>query len=221
MKTLIITGGRFHKSFATSFLAKNKYDYVIAVDGGLGYCSELGVIPDMVVGDFDTYGTNSLKEYENGGVLVRRFIPEKDDTDTEIAMLEAAKRGNEIDVLCAYGGRMDHMLANIHNLYFALEKGIKARLVDVDNIIFLADESFTVTAQEMPYKYISFVPFAGAVTGIKLRGFKYPLDGYTLKPGYSRCISNELIGDKAAVEFDSGIMIVINSSDASSDIESE
>lgn len=221
MKTLIITGGRFHKSFATSFLAKNKYDYVIAVDGGLVYCSELGIIPDMVVGDFDTYGTNGLKEYENGGVLVRRFIPEKDDTDTEIAMLEAAKRGNEIDVLCAYGGRMDHMLANIHNLYFALEKGIKARLVDEDNIIFLADESFTVTAGEMPYKYISFVPFAGDVTGIKLRGFKYPLDGYTLKPGYSRCISNELIGDKATVEFDSGIMIVINSSDASSDIESE
>ena len=221
MKTLIITGGRFHKSFATSFLVKNTYDYVIAVDGGLEYCKELGIIPDMIVGDFDTYGTDRLKEYEGRGVVIRRFVPEKDDTDTEIAMIEAAKRGNEIDVLCAYGGRMDHMLANIHNLYFALEKGIRARLVDEDNIIFLADEPFTLTTEEFPYKYVSFVPFAGEVTEIKLKGFKYSLDGYTLKPGFSRCISNEMLENEATVEFDDGILIAINSADHSSDVESE
>lgn len=108
---------------------------------------------------------------------------------------------------------MDHMLANIHNLYLAMERGIRARLVDEDNIIFLADEPFSVNKRDFPYKFVSFVPFAGEVTGIKLKGFKYPLNGYTLKPGYSRCISNEMTGDKAEVEFNNGILIVINSDD--------
>ncbi len=213
MKTLIVTGGILHKEFAASFLEKNRYDYVIAVDAGVGYCKELGIVPHMIVGDFDTYGTDRLREYEDNDVIIRRFASEKDDTDTEIAMLEAAKRGGETDVLCAFGGRMDHMLANIHNLYLAMERGIRARLVDEDNIIFLADEPFSVTKRDFPYKFVSFVPFAGEVTGIKLKGFKYPLNGYTLKPGYSRCISNEMTGDKAEVEFNNGILIVINSDD--------
>ena len=49
---------------------------------------------------------------------------------------------------------------------------------------------------------------------MKLKGFKYPLDGYTLKPGYSRCISNELTDDTAYVSMDSGILIAINSADS-------
>lgn len=214
MKTLIITGGSFDKAFAASFYGKDKYDYVIAVDGGLEYCRESGIEPDMIVGDFDTYGTDGLEEYIKRGVKVRRFIPEKDDTDTEIAIHEAVERGSDIDILGAFGGRLDHTLANIHNLYFALESGIRARLVSADNIVFLENKPFELTREYFPLEYVSFVPFAGAVTGIKLKGFKYPLDGYTLKPGYSRCISNEFTDDTAYVSMESGILIAVNSADS-------
>ena len=213
MNTLIISGGRFDKEFAASWLKTNVYDYVIAVDYGLRYAKELGITPNLIVGDFDSNGESLIEEYTELGCEVRRCIPDKDDTDTEIAVREAVLHGDSIDIICATGGRIDHMLANIHVLMLALESGVEARLLDKGNEIFLKNHSFTLTRAKYPRKYISFVPFDGIVKGIKLKGFKYPLDGYDLKPGISRCISNEFAEDETRVEFESGCLIVINSSD--------
>ncbi len=213
MRTLIISGGRFDEKFAVSFLKENEYDYIIAVDGGMEYAERLGLIPNLLVGDFDTYATDGIKEYEQKGVIVRSYNPEKDDTDTELAVKEAVLIGNDTDVLCATGGRIDHLLANIHNMKIALDEGVNIRLVDEGNIIYLRDSNFVIKKEDCCGRYISFVPFSGEVTGMKLRGFKYPLDGYTLKPGASRCISNELTDCCGVVEFDSGCLIVINSKD--------
>ncbi len=217
MSTLIITGGRFDEEFAVSFLQKHSYNYVIAVDYGEVYARKLGLIPDMLVGDFDTRGEAELDNYIQYGTIIRKFIPEKDDTDTEIAVREACKRGEPVDILCGTGGRIDHLLANIHNLKIAMEKDIEARIIDRGNIVFLKDAGFSIDKSSCPGRYISFVPFDGEVTGIKLKGFKYPLNGYTLKPGISRCISNELSAQQGTVEFDSGCMIVVNSSDVESE----
>ncbi len=53
-RCLILTGGKLSLAFAGSFLKKSKYEKVIAVDGGLEAAKELGIIPDVIVGDFDT-----------------------------------------------------------------------------------------------------------------------------------------------------------------------
>lgn len=213
MRTLIITGGRFDEEFAVSFLKENKYDYIIAVDYGLTYAEKLGLFPDMIVGDFDTKGIECLKDYEKRGCIVQKFNPEKDDTDTEIAVREAVKRNCDMDILFGTGGRIDHLLANIHNMLIALYAGLNARLIDKGNIVYLKNKSFIIHSHELIGKYISFIPFSGDVKGIVLKGFKYPLNGYTLHPGASRCVSNELIEDEGSVEFNDGCMIVINSRD--------
>ena len=213
MKTLIVTGGKFNKEFAVSFLEKNKYDYVIAVDSGLFYCESIGLIPNVIVGDFDSYEEVNWSFYEEKGVKIRRYQPEKDDTDTEIAIKLATEMKSDMDILGGMGGRIDHLLANIHNLLIAEEAGLTARLIDEGNIVYLKNSSFEIMEDECVGKYISFVPFAGVVKGLKLKGFKYPLDGYDLKPGASRCISNELVDAKGIVEFDEGCLIVVNSRD--------
>lgn len=215
MRTLIISGGRFDEEFAVSFLEENKYDYIIAVDGGVDYAERMGVIPNLIVGDFDTFTTDGLSEYERRGVIIRRFNPEKDDTDTEIAVREAVMLGNDTDIIGATGGRIDHLLANIHNMKIALDAGVNMRLVDEGNIIYLKDRDFTIATKDCRGKYISFVPFSGEVTGMYLEGFKYPLNDYTLKPGASRCVSNELAADYGVVKIGAGCLIVINSRDVS------
>lgn len=220
MRTLIIAGGSFDMEFAAAFLSENKYGYVIAVDGGLGYAVRLGIRPDMIIGDMDTHGTDGIEEYRQAGSKVIVLNPVKDDTDTESAIREAVALGKDMDILGATGGRIDHLLANIHNLKIALDAGLDARIIDRGNIIFLRDKSFTVSREDCPGRYISFVPFAGEVTGIQLKGFKYPLDGYTLKPGASRCVSNELTDGEGTVSFDDGegrCLIVVNSSDVKSE----
>ena len=216
MKTLIITGGRFNKEFAACFLEKNRYDYIIAVDKGLQYAKELGVLPNLVVGDFDSCSID-LSVYEAKGVMVRKFKPEKDDTDTEIAVREAVGLNIDVDIICGTGGRLDHFFATVHNLYIAAQNGLEARLVDEKNIVYVATHSFSLERDKCFGKYISFIPFDGVVKNIKLKGFKYTLDGYDLSPGSSRCVSNEIVDAHATVYFDSGNLIVVESLDVESE----
>ncbi len=213
MNTLILAGGSFDSQFAAEYVERHRYDCVIAVDGGLSYAKELGIKVDYIVGDFDTLTDIDTEYWENNGATIRRFEPMKDDTDSEIAIKMAVGMNSDIDILGATGRRLDHFLGNIHNLAIAAEKGLTARIIDPQNIIFLAMSDFTMNRADYPGKYVSFVPFAGEVTGLKLKGFKYPLSGYTLKPGVSRCISNEFAADSASVSFLGGSLIVINSSD--------
>ena len=43
-----------------------------------------------------------------------RLRPEKDDTDTQGCLREVFRRGcTEATLVCATGGRIDHMLANL------------------------------------------------------------------------------------------------------------
>lgn len=68
-RCLIMTGGKLDLAFARSFLEKETFDKVIAVDGGLKAVKELGLVPDYIVGDFDSVSGRSGK---NSPVPVHR-----------------------------------------------------------------------------------------------------------------------------------------------------
>ena len=79
---------------------------VIAADGGLAHLKAQGAAPDLTVGDFD-----SLGYVPDGNVI--RHPPEKDDTDTMLALRLGLERGYDTFVLYGcLGGRMDHAYAN-------------------------------------------------------------------------------------------------------------
>ena len=67
---LIVTGGRLDLAFARSFLEKEKFYKVIAVDGGLESVKALGITPDYVVGDFDTVDKEVLEEFRKVPYIV-------------------------------------------------------------------------------------------------------------------------------------------------------
>ena len=60
-RCLIMTGGKLDLAFARSFLEKETFDKIIAVDGGLKAVKELGLVPDYIVGDFDSV-SNEIRE---------------------------------------------------------------------------------------------------------------------------------------------------------------
>ena len=116
--------------------------------------------------------------------------PEKDETDTELALQKAQAIGSgEIAVLGATGGRIDHMLGNIHLLFPCLQKGIHAWLADPQNRIYLIDGEHEFKRSALWGKYISFLPLTEQVNGITLEGFKYPLFEKDIEIGTSLCIS--------------------------------
>ena len=104
-RCLIITGGKLDLSFAGSFLEQETFDKIIAVDAGLEAVKALGLEPDMVVGDFDTVKPGILQYYrQKEHIIWDTHQPEKDETDTELALLKAQAMGcTHIVILGATG----------------------------------------------------------------------------------------------------------------------
>ncbi|GMQ56902.1 thiamine diphosphokinase [Vallitalea sediminicola] len=213
MKTLIVTGGTVNLTFLKSFIACNEYDYIIGVDKGSEYLFNAQIQPNLIVGDFDSISPVVINQLTNNPkIKVNKFIAEKDETDTHLAIIESINMGStHIDLFGGIGTRIDHTLANLHIMMIPLKKRVKCRIINNNNIISLIDKSTCFHKND--YKYISLMPLTNTVTGVSTKGLKYELNGYTMKQGISIGISNEFINDKAIVSIDDGILIVIRSRD--------
>lgn len=216
-KGLVVTGGKLDMAFARSFLEEHQFDKIIAVDAGLAAVDALGLAPDYVVGDFDTADEALMEKYKKMPHIVWEVHkPEKDETDTELARSCAVSLGcGEIAFLGATGGRLDHLIGNIHALYDCMQRGIDAYIVDAQNKLYLLDEGKTFCKGRQWGKYVSFIPYTEQVCGITLRGFRYPLTERDIRRGeeVGLCISNEVIEDRATLQFEEGILICVESRD--------
>lgn len=215
MRTIIISGGSLDHKFATAFLNREKADCLLAADKGMEFCYKQNIVPDYIMGDFDSADPEIVSYYSSlSEVQLTRFQPEKDDTDMELAMRKAIELGSsKIYILGALGGRMDHCIANVHLLKLSVESGIEMHLIDAQNDICLLNHPQELEKEKQYGKYVSFLPFTDQVTGITLTGFKYPLKDYTMKRGTSIGVSNEIQDERARVEFSEGMLLMIQSRD--------
>ncbi len=214
-RALLIAGGSLDREFGKKFADSQKFDLVIAVDSGLGSALELGLSIDAAVGDFDSADAGSLKEgHARKGISWEIHKPEKDETDTELAVTKALEAGcTEIVLLGALGGRFDHALGNVHLLYYAAVKGARAYIVDPQNRITVLLEGREFRKEEVWGKYISFLPLTMEVKGITLKGFKYPLTDRDIQIGPCLCLSNELAEERGTISFREGALICVESGD--------
>ena len=222
MKILIVTGGNIDCDFAFSFLEKNTYDEIIGVDGGLAFVEKAGLKLTHLVGDFDTIDPEILQHYiHREDLSVHQFVPEKDYTDTDIAVKLAVELFAEIQsgdekklhILGGTGSRLDHVLANLQMLKRPMEAGIEAMIVDSNNQIQLIQGRATVRKANTIGKYISLIPATQRLEGITLKGFKYPLTDAHTAFGESLCVSNELTGDAGEILINKGMAWLICSRD--------
>ena len=188
---------------------------IIAGDRGLEALYQLKIIPNHVVGDFDSVSPEILEFYKKQSqIIFHTYNAEKDNTDTDIALKLAIQiKSSEITILGALGKRMDHAIANIHILKDALEANIPCQIIDAYNRIYLINTEKTLEKDKVYGKYISLISLTSTVEGLTLTGFKYPLNKYNLPIGTSLGISNEIIEDIAHIEMEKGILIVIESKD--------
>ena len=118
---LIVSGGEF----APLPEDLRRPAFVIACDRGWQYARRLGLLPDLTVGDFDSAPPPET------GAPVERVPTRKDDTDTMLAARRALEKGfRDIAVCCAFGGRLDHTLANVQALVYALDRHARIALAD-------------------------------------------------------------------------------------------
>ncbi len=215
METLIVAGGEICIEILKKVVKKNTKQNIVAVDKGLESLHQLKIIPNHIVGDFDSISPQILAFYKKQSQIVfHKYNAEKDNTDTDIALKLAIQlKSSKITMIGALGKRMDHAIANIHILKDALEAKIPCQMIDEYNRIYLIDTLTAIKKEETYGKYISLIPLTSVVEGITLTGFKYPLDDYSLSIGTSLGISNEIVDDIAHIEIRKGILMVIESRD--------
>ena len=188
---------------------------MIAADAGLEVLRPLHISPNAVVGDLDTVDKMVLEEYQNQpDIEFEIHKPEKDETDTELALLTAARQGCEaVDILGALGGRMDHAIGNIQLMYQFFCQGMEVNIYDARNRLYLLGGHKVFHREEVYGKYISFLPMTETVEGLTLRGFKYPLQRRTIGLGTSLCISNELKREEGILELERGVLLCVEAHD--------
>lgn len=212
MNTLMITGGFIEKDFVLKLIHHNKYDNIVAVDGGLEFAKSIGVTVDRVIGDFDTVDYNLVQEYLAKGTVVSEFNSDKDYTDTHLALKIVIQNGSKsVDIVGGLGSRFDHTLANVHVLKLGLEHHVSCRLINKTNVIQLVDSELVI--KEKVGRYLSLIPLTTFVKGINTEGLVYPLKDGELSIGQSIGISNEILGNSAKIYVKEGILIVIQSTD--------
>lgn len=184
-------------------------DYYIAVDGGLRPLRNLYKTPGLLIGDLDSVTTAEVEAAIAQGIEVRRYPVDKDETDLELALLAAIEKGfHEILIIAALGGRLDQTLGNLNLLALPLLAGIKVTLEDGTEEVFLIRDHAEIYGSAGDV--VSLIPLQGEVKGVVTRELKYPLNHETLFCEKSRGISNVMLGDKAAVSVESGLLLCIH-----------
>lgn len=212
MKVLIVSGGNIPKCEIIKFYSSES-SLIVGVDGGCKCLLKNNIMPHYIVGDFDSANIDDIIELENKGAIKYQYNPEKDFTDSEIAVnLAIENNATEIVLLGGTGSRFDHTFANIGLMLKAKQKGVSLVVVDDNNKIYMVDKSAEFK-RDKNYDYISFFAYRDDIHNFKISGAKYSLNNYTLKVGESRTVSNEFLDDKIDISFDSGIVLVIYSKD--------
>ena len=214
-KAVIISGGTIDDKFVLQMLDEIQSEYVIGVDRGLEFLYRNQVMPTHIVGDFDSVRTEVVEFYQKETqVLIRKFKPEKDASDTEIALQLAIELGAEkVWIFGGTGSRLDHVMANIQILKIAHDRGIKAYLQDTNNRISLAEKEIKLYKKDVFGDYFSIFPFGGVVGDISIEGAKYPLSHYRLCPNSSMCVSNEMQENEVRIAFPTGTIILMETRD--------
>ena len=216
MNTVLICGGEINDEFSLVCLKQIKPDCIIGVDKGLEFCYRNHVIPDWILGDFDSISKEVRDWYrKQQEIPIRQYKPEKDDTDTRLGMELALKLGSDkIFLLGATGGRLDHYMGNLQSLLITAMEEKEGWILDEQNAITVRKAGkICIHKEEQFGKYVSFFSMGDEVTGLSLTGFQYPLDGYTLKNSDGIAVSNQLLDDCGIIEFETGYLMMVLSKD--------
>ena len=207
MRAIIIANGQIHDNdLHRSLVAPT--DLVICADGGAQQALALGLLPQVVVGDLDSFDESLLLRLEKMHCQFIVHPTRKDETDLELALRYAIDIGvGEILILGALGGRIDQTLANVLLLALPGLRSIRAKILDGRQEVFLVRDEALVEGQVGDI--LSLLPLTEQVTGIYTEGLEYPLKNGTLYLGPARGVSNTLTTPQARVRIGQGLLLAV------------
>lgn len=177
---------------------------ILCADGGANAAVGIGILPHVVIGDFDSVDGGTRALCERAGV---RFIhePSQDRTDFEKALAHIGGTGSErVLILGMTGKSIDHTLGN----FSTLMRYCRAMDITAFDTLYRIDvmnrsRSFWC----MPGDRISILPLVVA-NGLTYNGLKYPLRNAALTFGSSEGTSNAALSYTFSIDMQSGAVLV-------------
>ena len=212
--------GRDNKSLRSAEAFADE-PFVVSVDGGLPRLLDADIVPDLVLGDFDSLDKKYHPYLEEFGSRhpdrLLRLPCEKDDTDTVYAARVCLERGcRELLFYGALGGRLDHTFANIQTLAWLKKEGADGYLIGKTTLAAVVGAERVI----LPARYegtFSIFALDEEVGGVTLEGMKYPLSEAVITNRFPIGVSNEIhpettanvSGGCACVTVRSGLALII------------
>ena len=177
-------------------------DFVIAADGGLTHTEKLGIVPNEILGDFDSLG------HVPEGANV--FPVEKDDTDAMLAVRRGLDLGYEEFVLYGSldGPRLDHTVANFQTLQFLANRGAVGYLAGCTTLVTVVKDG-CIQFPEGKSGTVSVFCMGADAEGVTLEGLYYPLENGKLTAGFPLGVSNHFTGKEARISAEKGSLLVL------------
>jgi thiamine pyrophosphokinase len=177
--------------------------YTVAADSGFDLARRLEIVPDLLVGDFDSL--ESSKELEGfPEARIRRFPRDKDETDAEIGLAALWEMGyRRVVIAGGGGGRLDHLLGVI--ALFEREK-VPTLWYTSREEIQVVEGTLTVTGCKG--QTVSFFPLGGTVSRMSSSGLKWPLEGLRWSRG-DMGVSNVFSEDPSTIAVGRGRLLMV------------
>lgn len=193
-------------------IAPQEGDLVVAADLGAQHALAWGWPVHLLVGDFDSLPAELVARLQSAGVETQRVPAAKDQTDTELAIALALEHRPAQLIICgAFGGRVDHLLANVLLLAHPSLAGLAVSMADGPETVRLLGEGAAHAAFSIKGArddLVSLLPLGADVEGVRTAGLRYPLRGETLHLGAARGVSNVMSEDRAEVSLTRGRLLV-------------
>jgi thiamine pyrophosphokinase len=184
-------------------------DVIIAANGGTLHCKKLGIMPEVIIGDFDSLATEDITSFRAAGVELIQYSSHKDETDLELALQLALDRNlNRVFILGAMGARWDMTIANV--LLAAQDKfsAMDIRLLDGSQELSILRGEGKVDIQGRQGDSLSLIPIHGDAIGVSTYGLEYSLKDEKLYFGSPRGVSNVILADHAQLSIREGVLLV-------------
>lgn len=212
MKIVLICGGSppSHELVNKELEDSN---YLICADSGGNCLYRYGIMPDYLMGDFDSIDKEALEFFRgHEKCKIEGFPSDKDFTDTELAFYKAVELGgSEIVFLGCTGTRIDHMMSNIGMLSKSLNLNIKGYIKDDHNTITICNKPVKIRGEKG--STFSLQAYCDCVEKVNIIGARYKLVNYDLELGDARTVSNEFLDDEVEILFKKGTLLILFSRD--------
>lgn len=178
-------------------------DRLIAADAGYTPLAQKGLVPHLLLGDFDSLQTVP------GGIPVQRYPVKKDATDMALALREGRRWGYTRFALygAAGGARADHTLANLQLLAGLAAGGCRGVLVG-DGFAATVITDGGVWRMTQAAGTVSVFCLGDTATGVTLTGLRYLLTDGRLVSTVPLGVSNAFAGGEASVTVRHGTLLV-------------